>query len=95
MTDTNLYGSTPRRRSVSESDNDLLNSTANPRINPSQFIPPDRAESNPNVSVSGFMDESPYTGPGTRLQSQWNHSEVRVAGVMERFGRRKLMNGKC
>ena len=35
------------------------------------------------------MDESPYTGPRTRLQSQRNHSEIRVAEVMERFGRWK------
>ena len=45
----------------------------------------DRAESNPNVSVSGFIDESPNTGPGTWLQSQWNRSEVRIAGGIERF----------
>ena len=80
MTDTNLYRSTPRRRLVSESDNNPMNSNANnPQINP------DWAESNPNVSVSGFTDESLYTGPGTLLQSQRNWSEVRVAGVMERF----------
>ena len=47
---------------MSESDNDQLNSTANPRINPSRFIPLDQAESNPNVSVSGFIDEYPYSG---------------------------------
>ena len=69
MTDTSLYRYTLRRCWVSESDNDLLNSTVNPQSNPSRFIPPDRAESNPNVSVLGFIDESPYTGPGTRLQS--------------------------
>ena len=65
MTDANLYQSTLRRRLVSESDNDPMNSTANPWINPCRFIPPDPAESHPNVSVSGFIDESPYTGPET------------------------------
>ena len=80
---------------MSESDNDPMNSTANPQIYPSQFIPPGQAESHLNVSRSGFIDEPSYTGLGTGLQSQWNLSEVRVAGVMERFGRRKLMNGKC
>ena len=80
MTDSNLYQSTLWRRLVSDSDNDPLNSTANPRINPSRFIPPDQAESNPNVSVSGFIDESTYTGPGTRLQSQQDQSEVRSLG---------------
>ena len=74
---------------MSESDNDRMKCTANPQNNPSQFIPPDRAESYPSVSASGFIDESPYTGPGTRLQSQWNRSEIRVAGVMERFERLK------
>ena len=89
MTDPNLCRSALLRRFVSESDNDTMNSNANPRINPSQFIPPGQAESHPNVSGSGFIDESPHTGPGTRLQSQRNCSEIRVSGVMERFGRLK------
>ena len=59
-----------------------------PQIYP-KFIPLGRAESHPNVSGSGFIDESHYTGPGTRLQSLRNRSEVRVAGVMKRFGRLK------
>ena len=50
---------------MSESDTDQLNSTVNPRGNPSKYIPPDQAKSNPNISVSEFIDESPYTGPGT------------------------------
>ena len=52
------------------------------------------AESHPNVSGSGFIDESPYTGPGTQLQSQLNPSEIRIAGVMERFGRLKTDNNE-
>ena len=81
---------------MSKSDNDPMNSTVNPRINPNQFIPSGQAESHPNVSGSGFIDESPYTGPGTRLQAQRNRSEIKVARVMERFGRLKteLMNEK-
>ena len=70
---------------MSESDNDSLNSSVNPQSNPSQFIPPDRAKSNPNVSVWGLIDESPYTGPGTHLQSQRNQLEIRTVGVIERF----------
>ena len=66
-----------------------MKSTANPRIYPSRCIPQGRTESHPNVSGSGFIDESPYTGPGARLHSQRNRSEVRVAGVIERFGRLK------
>ena len=49
--------------------------------------PPGQAESHPDVSGSGFIDESPYTGPGTQLQSQQNRFDIRVAGVMERFGK--------
>ena len=67
-----------------ESDNDQMKSTANPRIYPSRFIPPGRDESHPNVSGSGFI------ASGTQLQSQQNRSEIRVAGVMERFGRLKM-----
>ena len=69
MANANLYRLTLQKGSVSESDTDPLNSTVNPRGNPRQFVPPDRAESNPNVSVSGFIDETPYWGPGTGLQS--------------------------
>ena len=47
---------------MSESDTDPLNSTVNLRGNPSQFELSDQAESNPNVSVSGFIDETPYRG---------------------------------
>ena len=46
-----------------------------------------RTESQPNVSGAGFIDKSPYAGPRTQLQSKRNRSEVRVARVMERFGR--------
>ena len=47
MADTKLYRSTLRKQSVSESDTDPLNSTANLRGNPSQFFPSDQAELNP------------------------------------------------
>ena len=53
-----------RSRSMSESDNDPMNSTAIPRIYPSLFIPSRQAESQPNVSGSGFIDESHFTGTG-------------------------------
>ena len=33
---------------------------------------------NPNLSISGFIDESPLAGPGTRLQSQREGIESRV-----------------
>ena len=70
---------------MSESDTDLLNSTVNQWQNPSQYIHPDQAKSNSNISVSSFIDESPYTGPGTPLQWQWEGMETRIAEIMERF----------
>ena len=67
---SNTGGSQPtlQRRSVSESEADPLNSTINPRSNSRMNIPPDRVKAHPNIL--GFIDESPYTGPGMRLQSQ-------------------------
>ena len=85
MTDATTYRSTLQRRSVSESDTDQLNSTVNPQRNPNLYIPPDPAESNHNISVSGFMDESPYTGPGTWLQSQQEGIETRIKKIVDRF----------
>ena len=70
MTDTTTYRSTLRRTLVSESDTDPFNSIVNPKGNHNLYDPADRAESNPNISVSGFIDESPYTSPGTCLQLQ-------------------------
>ena len=63
MSDIGAYRPTLRRRSVSESDSDPLNSTINPRGNVRIFIPSERAESNPNLFA--FIDESPYKGLGT------------------------------
>ena len=42
------------------------------------------------MSLSGFIDQSTFTDPGTQLQSQQIGSKVRVAGVMERFERLKM-----
>ena len=69
MTDNSFYQASLRRRSVSESDNDPLSNTINPTGN--VYYPANnRAETNPNLSISGFIDESPFAGPGTRLQSR-------------------------
>ena len=85
MTDTTTYQSTLRRRSVSESDTDLLNSNVNPWGNLNLYVPPDQAELNPNMSVSRFIDESPYTSPGTHLHSQWEGMETRTTKIMDHF----------
>ena len=70
---------------MSESDSDPLNSTTNLRGNARIFIPSERAESNPNLS--GFIDESPYTGPGTCLQSQGEGIEIITDKVLNAFHR--------
>ena len=44
-------------------------------------------KTNPNISVSGFIDESPYTGPGTSLQLQREGMETRITEIMESFER--------
>ena len=75
---------------MSESDNYPLNSSVNPRNNPSLFVPPDQAKLDPNVSVSGFIYETPYRGPGTRLQAQREGIEARIEGVITRFDEFKL-----
>ena len=75
---------------VSESDTVLLNSTVNPQGYPSLYIPPDRDKSNPNISVSGFIDESPYTGPGTHLQLQREGMETRIHKIMDHFQKLKM-----
>ena len=77
MTDNNLYQASLQRRSVSETDTNPLSSTINRKGN-IYYAPPDRAESNPNLSISGFIDESPFAGPGTGLQLQREGIESRT-----------------
>ena len=48
-------------------------------------MPTEQAESNPNIS--GFIDKSPYTGPGTHLQSQREGLEVRNEKISNLFSR--------
>ena len=50
----------------------------------------DWAQSNPNVSVSGFIDETPCRGPGNCLQAQQEGIEARIAGIISRFDELKL-----
>ena len=78
---SNTAGSRPSlcRRSVSESESDPLNSTINPRCNIDMNFPPERSESNPNIS--GFIDESPYRGPGTWLQSRQEGYETNIEKI--------------
>ena len=83
MSDTGAYQSTPRRRSVSESESDPMNSTINLQGNPKMYVPPERPKSNPNIS--GLIDESLYTGPGTRLQLQREGIEIWTDRILNLF----------
>ena len=65
MSDTGTCRPTPRKRLVS----------INLQGNPNMYAPPKRAELNPNIL--GFIDESPYTGPGINIRTNeilnWFH----------------------
>ena len=61
-----------RRRSSSESDGDLLNSTVNPppdnsNTNASNI---DRCVSNPHINTTGFIDDSYRNSIGTRFETR-------------------------
>ena len=84
MTDKDLYRASLRRRSVSETDIDPLSSTINPMGN-IYYAPTDRAESNSYLSISGFIDESPFAGPGTWLQSRREGTESKTNKVSTRL----------
>ena len=76
MTHPSLHQPSLQRRSVSESDTDLMTCATNLRIYPNRFIPPGRTESQPNVSGLGFITESER-----RLQAR----KIRAAEVIKRF----------
>ena len=84
MTDNNSYQASLRRRSVSETDTNPLSSTINP-TGDIYYAPPDSAESNPNLLISGFIDESPFAGPGTCLQSLWEGIESKTNKISTRL----------
>ena len=73
---------------MSESESDPINSTINLRGKPRMYVPPERAESNPNIW--GFIDESPYTGPGNGLHSQREGIKIRTDRILNLF--HKLQN---
>ena len=43
------------------------------------------------MSISGFIDESPYTGPGTCLQLQREGMETRTSKIMDRCQKQSKM----
>ena len=84
MTENTSYRASLRRRSVSETDTDPLSSMISPK-GISYYIPNDRAESNPNMSISGFIDESPFAGPNTWLQSRREGVEAKTKKISDRL----------
>ena len=84
MTDDTSYRASLRRRLLSETDTDPLSSTINPK-EISYYVPPDRVKSNPNLSISGFIDNSPFAGPGTHLQSRQEGVESRTNKISNRL----------
>ena len=81
MIDTNLYRVTPWRCSVLESENDPMNSSANPRIYPSRSISPGRDQSYPIISGSEFRDESFHDDSRARLQFLQISIDIHLANL--------------
>ena len=42
------------------------------------------------MSVSGLIDESPYTSPGTHLQSQQDGMEMKNNRILDQFKKMKM-----
>ena len=78
MSDPNQPRPAYRRRSVSESHNDLMNSC---QTFPRQLVSPGRTDSYPSISGLRPTEESTYNRAGARLQSQSLLSEIRIANV--------------
>ena len=70
---------------MSESDNNLMNSTTGCQINPSLLVSPGRTDSYPSISGLRPTEESTYNRTGARSQSQSLLSEIRIANVLDRF----------
>ena len=87
MSDPNRPRPAYQRRSVSESDNDLMNSC---QTFPRQLVSPGRTDSYPSISGLRPTEESTYNRAGARLQSQSLLSEIRIANVLDRFRRLKM-----
>ena len=53
----------------------------------------DRGGSQPNISQMGFIDETPYQGPGTRFQVQREGVGDRIKAIIEEFPALRLVIG--
>ena len=74
-----------RRRSVFESDNDLIDSATGYQAYPSPLVSSGRLDSYPSISGLRPTKESTYIRTGARSQSQNLLSEIRAANVFDRF----------
>ena len=88
MSDPNLPRPILRRRSVSESDSELMNSATDHQRYPELLIPLGRTESQPSIAELRTNEESTYNRTRTNLHPQTLLSEVRIVKVLERY--RKL-----
>ena len=74
-----------RRRSVSESDNDLIDGATGYQAYPSLLVSSGRTDSYPSISGVRPTKEPTYIRTGARSQSQNLLSEIRAANVFDRF----------
>ena len=74
-----------RRRSVSESDNVLTDSSAGCQAYPSLLVSSGRTDSYPSIPGPRPTMEPTYIRTGARAQAQDLLSEIRAANVLDRF----------
>ena len=85
MSDSTQPRSAYRRRSVSESDNDLLDSATGYQAFPSLLVSSRRTDSYPSIPGLRPTEEPTYIRTGARAQSQNLLSKIRAANVFDRF----------
>ena len=90
MSDSTQPRSAYRRRSVSESDNVLIDSSAGYQAYPSLLVSSGRTDSYPSIPGPRPTMEPTYIRTGARSQSQNLLSEIRTANVLDRFQSLKM-----
>ena len=85
MSDSTQPRSAYQRRSVSKSDNDLLDSATGYQAYSSLLVSSRRTDSYPSIPGLRPTEEPTYIRTGARAQSQNLLSEIRAANVFDRF----------
>ena len=85
MSDSTQPRSAYRRRSVSESDNDLIDRATGYQAYPSLLVSSGRTDSYPSIAGLRLTKEPIDIRTGARAQSQNLLSEIRAANVFDRF----------